>query len=513
MEFLSLVSNPFALSTLAVIALLTVKLSRAYHAGSKFKHIPTLGPDGLWSSYITVFRWLTNSVEMVEEGYRLYPKKIFRIPTLDGWQIILNSTKFVDDLRRASDEQLSFVDATAVILRDYYTIHPKLMSNPYHVDVIRHSLTRNIDAGFGDIQEELESAVPEKIPLSEGTDWTEIHAWPAVLEIVVRTANRFLVGLPLCRDPDFRQLNIDFAMSVFKNAMIINLFPEFLHPIVGRVFSGRRVAMRKLKKHLQPIIEERLKMKEIYGKEWQDKPNDFIQWLIDAEEFAPLSQRSSVEDICARVLVVNFGAIDSTSTILAALYRLASNPDATEIMRNELESITRREGTTKAAVTQMQLLDSFLKESVRLSPSTAVGVFRRALKDFTFSDGTIVPSGTIITFATWAIMRDEEIYPGGSEFRPFRFAEMRGQEGEGTKHHFSTVSPEWLLFGQGRHTCPGRFFASTEIKAFLAYILMNYDVKFRDDSKNVPERSATQVHTGPDVEARVMFRKRRPKVD
>jgi cytochrome P450 len=32
-------------------------------------------------------------------------------------------------------------------------------------------------------------------------------------------------------------------------------------------------------------------------------------------------------------------------------------------------------------------------------------------------------------------------------------------------------------FGHGRHACPGRFFAATEMKLLVAYIMMNYDVK------------------------------------
>ncbi|KAK7457240.1 hypothetical protein VKT23_010540 [Stygiomarasmius scandens] len=346
------------------------------------------------------------------------------------------------------------------------------------------------------------------------------------MEIVVRTANRLIVGAPLCRDAEFCDLMINFSMSVFKSALTIHLFPKFLHPIVGRIFTGRKTAMKRLKKYLKPIIEERLRMKEKYGDDW-DKPNDFIQWSIDAEQFAPLSQRFSTEDLCARVLILNFGAIDTTSVCLPdpelmvlvlifflaeTLYRLAFNSDIIESLRNEVESVIRKEGRTKAAVMQMRLLDSFLKESVRLSPGSAIGVFRKTMSDFTFSDGTTVPSGTIVAAATWPILRDDKIYPNGAEFKPFRFAEMREEDGESTKHHFTTVNSEWMFFGQGRHACPGRFFASTEIKAFLAHILLNYDVKFPDDSREVPERSNIQLHVGPDTNARVLFRKRKPKV-
>jgi cytochrome P450 len=40
-----------------------------------------------------------------------------------------------------------------------------------------------------------------------------------------------------------------------------------------------------------------------------------------------------------------------------------------------------------------------------------------------------------------------------------------------------STSPDHLVFGHGRHACPGRFFAAMELKAMLAHILINYDLK------------------------------------
>ena len=54
---------------------------------------------------------------------------------------------------------------------------------------------------------------------------------------------------------------------------------------------------------------------------------------------------------------------------------------------------------------------------------------------------------------------------------------------------------------------PGRFFAANELKAMLAYMVLNFDMKLGGDGKR-PEN----VHWGPTVipapDARVLFRKR-----
>lgn len=55
---------------------------------------------------------------------------------------------------------------------------------------------------------------------------------------------------------------------------------------------------------------------------------------------------------------------------------------------------------------------------------------------------------------------------------------------------------------------PGRFFAANELKAMMAYIVVNYDVKFEDDGIRPPNKwlGLTII---PDPTASVMFRKRK----
>ena len=76
---------------------------------------------------------------------------------------------------------------------------------------------------------------------------------------------------------------------------------------------------------------------------------------------------------------------------------------------------------------------------------------RLALKDITFSDGTFVPAGTLLSAATWATHHDESVYPDAEVFDPFRFARMRDAAGEGTKHQFVNTSLEYIPFGHGKH--------------------------------------------------------------
>ena len=54
---------------------------------------------------------------------------------------------------------------------------------------------------------------------------------------------------------------------------------------------------------------------------------------------------------------------------------------------------------------------------------------------------------------------------------------------------------------------PGRFFAANELKAMMAHIVMNYDVKFEDEGVR-PPNMWFGINVVPDPTAKVMFRKR-----
>ena len=76
---------------------------------------------------------------------------------------------------------------------------------------------------------------------------------------------------------------------------------------------------------------------------------------------------------------------------------------------------------------------------------------RKAMKDFTFSDGTRIPKGTIVSSVATARHMDNDLYPDGTTFKGFRFSDMREEEGEETKNQMVATSVEYTAFGLGKH--------------------------------------------------------------
>jgi len=294
-------------------------------------------------------------------------------------------------------------------------------------------------------------------------------------------------------------------LSVMEAGNTLDRFADFLAPVVVRFMTDILTSKERAMKHLAPIIEERLKLLEEHGNDWDGKPNDMLSWFL---EEAPEGVERTVRVLTDRVLTVNFAAIHTSSnSFVHALFFLAENPQYVQPLREEVETIVRKEGWSKSSLGKMRKIDSFMKESQRMAGLGSLGLVRVAVKDFTFSDGTFIPKGTYVAAPSRPLHLDDELYENANTFDPFRFSDMRDEEGGGTKHHFVSTSPEYLPFGHGRHACPGRFFAANELKSMLAHIVVTYDVKL-EDNKPRPEGIRNGQGFFADPSSKVMFRKR-----
>ncbi|KAF8825453.1 hypothetical protein HHX47_DHR7000510 [Lentinula edodes] len=425
----SSLSSPYSLGFLVVglawaFWILLPKYVRWRSRVAMLNAIPTVGPTGFLSGFVGTYRFFTNAKDILQKGYEKYPNRIFKVALVDRWAIIAPGRMMVEDLMKATDDQLSMIEAAAETLQVEYTLSKEVVLHPYHVAIVRTPITRNIATRFAEVRDEMVSAFADLIPAKD--DWVKVPAYKTSFQIVGRTANRFFVGLPLCRDSDWLDLNTNFAVEVFISAMIINLFPSFLKPIAGRFLTRMPSSMKRATKHLAPIIKERLAREDEYGtKDWPGKP-----------------------------------------AFCNALYQLAAHPELVVPLREEVEAIVEESGWTKEGVGKMRKLDSFLKETLRFSGGGGIVNNRKVLTDFTFSDGTTVPAGTIIGVAAYMHHHDEVQIP------------------------------------------PGRFFAVYEIKGLIAHILMSYDVKLETEGV-IPPYEWHGPSMDPSSTGEVLFRKRR----
>ncbi|KAJ8076560.1 hypothetical protein PM082_000983 [Marasmius tenuissimus] len=489
-----MMSSSTVLVGVASLALVFLNFLRNWDRRRKLAVIPTAGDiGGPLGFLIQPIRSLWNNSETLQEGYDKYRGNVYKVRTMMGWKVALTSPQQIDDMRKASDDVLSSMEATVDLLQMDYTLGKPAHYDPYQIKTVKGVMTRNIQVRFAEVRDEVVTAFSELLPLRD--DWETIDFNPTMYQIICRASNRFFLGLPLCRDPDFVDLNIQFTIYVVLSGYFISIFPNFLKPIIGNIVAPLRSSIKRARKHLASVIQERFDQEKEHGTpDWPGKPNDMLSWLL---EEATGGDRRTIYDLVLRILLVNFGAIHTT-TLNGTLRYLTRYPEYIPALREEIQSIIDDCGWTKQAMGRMRRLDSFLKEVHRFDPLGPFGVERKALKDFTFSDGTVVPAGTTIGVPIRALQRDEAYFPNGDKFEGFRFADMREEEGESIKHQMVTPTTDYFLFGHGRHACPGRFFAVNELKLLVAHILLNYDIK-AENSKDGKQGDGS----------RFLFRKRR----
>ncbi|KIL65456.1 hypothetical protein M378DRAFT_162080 [Amanita muscaria Koide BX008] len=493
-----------AVALLIIIALCYVpSLWRTIIHNRKLRSIPTIGPSGSLNSYIGALRFIFYGQGMVQEGYDKFRGSLFKIPTLTSWLVVVSGDQLIDEIRRAPDDALSPTEATRETFSTDLTLGADLFDDPFHIEIVKGPLTRNIGAKFADVQDEIIAAFDDFIPV-QGDEWTEVTLFKTIMDIVCRASNRMLVGLPLCRDPDWIDLNKQFTIDLVTSAIVLGLFPDGLKPFVAPLLRSIPRAVKRGIKHLKPLIEERLEQTALHGKHWSEKPNDVIGWALDVTMDRPRNTKAIVR----AVLGTNFAAIHTTTmSFTFVLYELAARPEYIQPLRDEVEAVIKEEGWSKGSIRKLWKVDSFVKECLRVSNLSPVTMIRKVMKDFTFSDGMTVPAGSMIAVPFDPVHTDADNYTDPKAFDGFRFEKMRGNDNENLKHQFVSLSVDYVLFGNGRHACPGRFFVANELKIMLSHVLLNYDIKMADE-RGRPKNWQFGAFGGPNATAKMLFRRR-----
>ncbi|KAK7007969.1 cytochrome P450 [Favolaschia claudopus] len=502
----------FLLAYGILAGVLFASIRKALH-DPKSDNIPIVGSSGFLSSYRDALKFMHHAAELTQRGYDQYPNGIFRIARLFRWEYVVTGPRLIKDIAGAPEHVISFVEGVAENIQTKYTMGRDIAANHYHQQAIRTTLTRNLHTCFPDVRDEIISAFDEVLQL--GSEWKSVTVLPAMMEIVARVSNRLFVGLPLCRNKAYLSNNVEYTIDVMRSAAIIGLFPPFLRPLIGPIVSGNLKSFQAAMKFLGPILEERLKKEEELGPDWPGKPNDLISWMLEIAE----GEQRTVNPLALRILSTNMAAIHTTSMAFThALFDLTTHPEYLLPMREEAERVIKEEGWTKAALNNMVKIDSFFRESQRINTLGPLGMPRRvvAKEGFRFSDGTVLSEGSYLSIAVLATHKDDSKYENAATFDGFRFSRERtehmehhdpGSNQDIFKRQMISTAVDHLPFGTGKHACPGRFFAATELKAMMAHLVINYDVEAEAKGVRPPDRVFGAM-ISPNEAGKVRFRKR-----
>ncbi|KAH8834287.1 cytochrome P450, partial [Flagelloscypha sp. PMI_526] len=459
-------------------------------------HIPTAGcgSQSWFASWKGAIRFIKDGKNMLAEGYREYPGRAFKIPTLTGWMVVLTTEDHVEDIRRAR-EQLSFAAGISELLHTKYTISPLASKAGAGVEIARAPLTRDINTAFPEIHDELITTFNQYAPSADSREWQPITLVNFCLNLSARGSHRMLIGLPICRDPEYLEINISFAASVFSMAAAMTAVPGFLRPYAAQ-WMNVKSQIQKMKKIIGDKFLDRLAKKRDGSLE-EDMTKDLPTWLV---MYARDDTELQLDALMVRYMLLNLASIHSLATVMAnAILDLTAHPEYLPALREEVEDILWKRWLDENQYYQTCKDGQFshgIDEDVWIP-------YPSVMTDFTFSDGTIVPRGNIICFAAGSVHENNEVYPNADTFDGLRFY----QEDGATKPSITTPGYHWLIFGYGSHACPGRFLAVTLIKTALAHLIREFDFKFPEGTSR-PANTVVGGTPSPSRTAQILWKRR-----
>ncbi|KAI6884958.1 hypothetical protein KC360_g7832 [Hortaea werneckii] len=467
------------------------------------------------------FHQIVTGRQPISEGWEKYGKhgKPFVLPGLHWPEVILPPSHH-GWIAGQPEYILSDDVVQDELLGLPYFAHGPSAAAVHDFTVIRRDLTRQMGKLVPEILDEVDVGLAEYFGTDEA-DWREVRAIEAISKISQRAMERVFVGLPLCRDPSYlaavRRWMMGFAIcGVLYRAFL----PGMLQPVLAHMLTIPLALIKwlALRKSL-PLIRQRMDdfSHQQKGKGTENDvrlPNDMLQWLIEQNTHNPPSEKLTAWDIGGRLCLFELFAVHTTSTTLGtALLDILLNPSRTAILadlRKEAEKILPQLPTDPKKAREMHKMDSLFRETLRIHPMFAHGMTRRVMpvEGIRTPDSNLwLPQGShvaalVIPPQATLLSRPEEAGEGeeedGWEWKPFRFYYEQSLEeksgvsaGDGTQEQqpqrkqtpTTQISPSFLSFGLGRHSCPGRFFAVQMLKLMLGYLVTRYDFELLEEGK------------------------------
>ncbi|ROV87437.1 hypothetical protein VSDG_09838 [Cytospora chrysosperma] len=274
-------------------------------------------------------------------------------------------------------------------------------------------------------------------------------------------------GDELAQNDFFMSKIFEYNELVITAAEILRLLPDFMKRIIGPHIGRHTTVQDKVFDMINGVVARRLEEKKLReaGEFFSSPPNDMIQWIIDT---APAHLGWGSRRITYEIIAIWFGSVHALSaTATYVIFDLLSGR-------------------------------------------------RQALKDFAFSDGTLVKKGDWACVPAKAMLIEERYFPCARSFEGFRFAprdkvpefgigEIVSQP-EGPSR-YSDLSENYHAWGIGGIVCPGRFYAAVATKLIMAHILKHFDCSFVEHNVETSRSWRSYVLPREDVLVRFTARK------
>ncbi|XP_028933132.1 7-alpha-hydroxycholest-4-en-3-one 12-alpha-hydroxylase [Ornithorhynchus anatinus] len=181
-----------------------------------------------------------------------------------------------------------------------------------------------------------------------------------------------------------------------------------------------------------------------------------------------------------------------------ALFYLLKHPEALRAVRAEVDGVLREAGwqgggslfqVTHSMLQRTPVLDSVLEETLRLTAGPIL--IRSVLQDMTLDMANgrsfaLRRGDRLALFPHVAVQLDPEIHPEPHAFKYDRFLNAEGSRKVDFFKHGKRVKYYSMPWGAGVSICPGRYFATNEVKLFIFLMVAHFDLELEDPDTEIP---------------------------
>jgi len=437
------------------------------------------GPQG--SSLRSLYKWLTQPFEYLDECKRLYGDTFtFHLPRLPK-MVIFSDPAVVKVVFADSGEAMhggrfnrslsAFLGDKSVLMVDG-TAHlrkRKLLLPPFQGERM---------LAYGQVMMDLADEVIDGFPIGEVV---AIHQRMSgiALNVIVRNVFGFAPG------PKEAGLRQDLS-----KLLEIMTWPPLLIPLMrvdlGR-FSHWGRAQRLLRQCDENLYAE-LRARRAPGGE---RGTDILSLLIDArDEEGQVMSDAELRDELVTLLVAGH---ETTATALTwALRWLLATPGVEERLRSELAGAGELD---PERIQALPYLDAVVRESLRLCP--IIPLVGRILQEDVVIGGYRLKRGMGAVCSIYLAQRRPEVYVEPQRFWPERFLDKK------------FTPAEFFPFGGGIRRCIGMAFALFEMKMVLARLLQRTRLQLTPRGSIRPVRRSITLMPSDGLLLRVLERKER----
>ncbi|KAK8149445.1 hypothetical protein G3M48_006905 [Beauveria asiatica] len=493
-------------SCLLIFWLLSAKTAKPFPNvhGNRHFDAPIIGPS---NALLARWHFFRHGPALIRRGYTQHRDSFFKV---SGHDILVVPPKYLADLAVLPPEKLSVNAAIVELFQRLPAITTVIADHSLQARMVAGRLTSSLGAHVPRLQSQLRTHLPRELPATTSERWVSVPALALVRQLVHRGATAQFVA-ELAEDEAWLATAIAYSENSFAHSLLLRVFPDWAKPVAALCLPtgwGVGAALRRARRRLVPLIRER-RRREAADVDYV-RPDDLLQHLMDGGGGVDDDDDNDNTTV-QRLMVVYLGAGPSTMiAIVQVLLDLCAHPEYIEPLRQEAIQVLRGGGGgySRQALADMKRLDSFMRETQRLSSPTGLGLHAIVRESVTLHDGVVLPEGAHIQMAVHEIGMDPDRVPNPAKFDGMRQYNSRKRPGQGNWHQYTTTSENNLYFGYGKVSCPGRFFADQNIKMIVSNILIRYRLRYAGGATERPKNTTLYDVVIPDLSTLIEFKLR-----